>query len=732
MALSYLEPGIVEKSEWKNPPISIQQPPIFITRQPLYLQNPTAFSANQWRQIAKEPITRLCIRHILRELTSLEWEVSSLNPEKDAEQVRFLTTVLENADDGDGWDTWLSRVLLDALTLPMAGNSEVVPDKTTGILGGLYHVDGATLYPTYERDIPFVQINPYNTVERIYFVKGDIMRLILQPRSELQRKPFQEAPVESAFVGIEALSRMYVYYLKQLTDTPIAGILDVMDMTQDEAQTWAENFREMLNGVDPLKMPLLYDHVKPARLIPFGRSPTDLALGENFKRFAELVVSGFGLSIGDLRLFEHERTLAGVEASQRVTARSGIGYYAQAVEDMMNRSILMTSLTGFKFKFKLGMTGEEQAEAQLAQTRATILTTLAGPTQPLLKPEDAQAQLVAWGVVDVPLSGTPQAPGLEGLGDVMGGGDQFGGGGGEVGTSPDESGGPQVGEESGGGYDIFNKALVSSVFGSRGPQVNTEVADRFLQLLSEAYNQITSENVLDTEWYKIPDVSTEIAGILTDVYDQAALDQMVDIQQRGYVMGVSNRLESPVIQFRLSDPDKIREIEVRSNKILDYIDEGSVQYLKNYPTPEDAKLDLFSSKPETLGYNRLTIIASAEMAWARGLAQFDLLKRSGFTEKIWINNTPDVDEISTNNASLRAVPIDYEYAGRFERVQAPPADPAVTECRIVATDQEIKDFYESNSVFWLGAPDTRNIDKEIAPAGAVDSAGIGYQSMLPF
>lgn len=618
------------------------------------------------------------------------------------------------------------------MTLPMAGNSEVVPDETTGILGGLYHVDGATLYPTYERDIPYVQINPYNTVERIYFVRGDIMRLILQPRSELQRKPFQEAPVESAFVGIEALSRMYVYYLKQLTDTPIAGILDVMDMTQDEAQQWAENFREMLNGVDPLKMPLLYDHVKPARLIPFGRSPTDLALGENFKRFAEIVVSSFGLSIGDLRLFEHERTLAGAEASQRVTARSGIGYYAQAVEDMLNRIVLMTSMTGFKFKFKLGMTGEEQAEAQLAATRVQMLTSLAGPSTPLLKPEDAQKQLEAWKIIDIALSGVPAAPGLEGMGDVMGGGgggeEQYG----DVGAAPDESGGPQIGEESGGGYDVFNKTLVSSIFGSRGPIVNTEVTDSFLKLLTEAYNQINSENVLDVEWYKIPDISHEISCILIDVYDQAALDEIVDIQQRGYVMGSTNRLESPVIQFRLSDSDKIREIENRSQKILDFIDEGSAQYVKNYATPDDAKIDLFSSKPETLGYNRLTAIAGAEMAWARGLAQYDLLKRSGFTEKIWVNNSPDVDEISINNASLGAVPIDYDYAGKFERVKAPPADPTVTECRIISTDQEIKEFYESNSVFWLGSPDTRDIDKEIAPAGATDSAGTGYQSMLPF
>ena len=334
-------------------------------------------------------------------------------------------------------------MLQDALELPIGGNAELGADEETGLLGGLWHIDGATLYPTYDRDITFVQINPYNGLDRVYFQRGDLMRLRLQPRVDLVKKQYQEAPVESAFTGIEALSRIYTYYLKQLGDTPMVGILDVMDMTPEEATDWAVAFREMLEGIDPLKIPLLYDHTKPARFIPFTRSPQDLNIIENFKRFAEMVASAFGLSIGDLRMFEHERVLAGVEASQRVTARSGIGFYAQAIEDMINQNILFSDESGITFGFKLGMTGEEQQKAQLALTRSQIIATLVGPSTPVLKPEDAQKQLVQWKVIEVEPSGMPAAPGLEGLGGLLGGGES----GGEQpgGGSPSEGGPP--GEE---------------------------------------------------------------------------------------------------------------------------------------------------------------------------------------------------------------------------------------------------------------------------------------------
>src|SRR3972149_4908757 len=407
---------VIEKSS-RPQPQSIQQAPPYIVRQPLYITNPTLFTPAQWRFVAKEPITRMCIRYILRELGALEYAITSDYPDRDADLIAHNEWVLDQADDGEGFDISLSRGIQDALCLPIGGNWERQFDED-GHVVAMWSIDGATMYPTYDLDVPFVQINPYNGLDRMYFGRGDIARLIFQPRVELDKKAYQEAPVESAFLAIEALSRIYLYYLKQLGDTPAAGILDLMDFNESEAVEWAKGFRELLEGIDPLKIPILYDHTKPARFLPFSRTPQDLNIVENFKRFAELVSGQFGLSIGDLRLFEHERVLAGVEASQRVTARSGVGYYAQTIEDFINRYILFTTYTGVKLKYKLGMTGEEQMEAQLANARVQVLNSMI--QQQYLKHSDAQKQVADWKILTIKPTGLPAGAG--GIGGLLGAG----------------------------------------------------------------------------------------------------------------------------------------------------------------------------------------------------------------------------------------------------------------------------------------------------------------------
>lgn len=408
-----ISPTLVEKAAT---PRSLQDAPPYISRAPYYPINPSLFTNEQWRFVAKEPITRLCVRHIIREIVSLDWDIiSEAGPKRDDTGViDYFTRVFEEADDGDGWDYHISRVVQDALELPIGGVVEPAPDDFTGMAGAIYHVDGATVFPTFDPIYPFVQINPFNSAERVYFQKGDLIRLLFQPRTDLRRKQFQESPVESALMGIEALSKMYLYYMRQLSDTPIAGILDLMDMSAGEAQDWAREYREMLEGIDPLKIPVLYDHVKPARFIGLGRSPQDVNIVEQFKRFAEIVIGNFGLSIGDLRLFEHDRTLAGVESSQRVTERSGIGFYAQAIEDFINRTILFSHISKIKLKFKRGTVGKELQETELSNARAQMLMTLTG-NQPLLKPEDAQKQLEQWKMVDIEITGMPKPPGLPGF-----------------------------------------------------------------------------------------------------------------------------------------------------------------------------------------------------------------------------------------------------------------------------------------------------------------------------
>jgi hypothetical protein len=331
--------------------------------------------------IAREPINRSAQRFIIREISSLTWIISST--ERNDSRVDDYTAVWEEIwEDGDGFHIWLSRMLEDVCSLPFGAASEVGYKGQD--LDWVQHVDGATLLPTYEKNAPYCQINPDNWTQRVYFRRDQLRRLRVNPRPDIRFKEYQVSPTEDGFTEIEALSKIYLYYMQELTDTVPLGILDVMDWDEEDAMNWARNFREMIEGTDPIKIPILYDHEGAAKFIQFGRSPQDMNVVEQFKRFAEVLLSKYGLSIGDLRLFEHESTKAGERVSQMVTERSGVGFWASAIRAFINR-LLPDGLT---FEFKQPRPERELVVANRKAAQLRMLQEAAG-VKPLISVKDA-------------------------------------------------------------------------------------------------------------------------------------------------------------------------------------------------------------------------------------------------------------------------------------------------------------------------------------------------------
>lgn len=414
--------SIIEKA--RQPKAQQVPSDIFITRGLFRFYDPSSLSPEQWRLVAREPVNKMAQRFIQREVSSLAWEITS-KKKNDARVDDYYERWEDIFEDGQGFIVWLSRMVEDACTLTFGAASEVGRDGED--LAWVQHVDGATLAPTYNRKTPYVQINPDNWMQRIYFKRGELVRLQINARPEIRWKEYQVSPTEDAFLSIEALSKIYLYYMQELTDTPAMGILDLMDLTGEEAKKWAKNFREMMQGVDPLKIPVLYDHSAPANWIPFNRSPADLNILELFKRFAEITLAKYGLSIGDLRLFEHESTKAGERVSQLVTERSGIGYWAALFEDYITKILP----SGLIFAFKQPRPERDKLEAETQAVRIDMLQKAAGGKQ-LVSVKDAVEEAKALEIFMTEVTpkeeqeGPP--PGLAGL--------------------PGQPGGPETGTES--------------------------------------------------------------------------------------------------------------------------------------------------------------------------------------------------------------------------------------------------------------------------------------------
>jgi hypothetical protein len=134
------------------------------------------------------------------------------------------------------------------------------------------------------------------------------------------------APPEKIYLALELLNRGDVYYANLLLDTPQAGLLDLGDMSKQSAEQWVEGWRKMLTGIDPFKIPVLYEHEKPVNYIPFTRNPTELMFDKATMKFAAIVAGGYGMTLSDVgfqSVSSGGDTLAGSIRQERHTKKTG-------------------------------------------------------------------------------------------------------------------------------------------------------------------------------------------------------------------------------------------------------------------------------------------------------------------------------------------------------------------------------------------------------------------------
>jgi len=88
----------------------------------------------------------------------------------------------------------------------------------------------------------------------------------------------------------------------------------------------SSNLEVLLGGIDPLKVPVLYEHEGDVKWIPFGRPPTELMFDRVTTKYAALVASGYGISLSDIGFQSATsggETLAGSIRQERRMKRTG-------------------------------------------------------------------------------------------------------------------------------------------------------------------------------------------------------------------------------------------------------------------------------------------------------------------------------------------------------------------------------------------------------------------------
>jgi len=377
--------------------------PLYLDRIiPVYSQ-PQWWEADAWRTVvSNQPFAVICRDTLISLLLALDWSIqprdSTMRDELKSE-IDYYTRFISDTGDYEYSDI-LEWLAIDMLTIPFGGAAEVgrEGDNPEGRVVWLELLDGGTLYPTLNSDFPVGQMLKEMPTKAVYFPYYAINRVYMSPRTEIKRKGWGMAPPEKIYLALELLRRGDIYYANLLLDTPEAGILDLGDMQKDSAEEWVKAWKDLLTGIDPFKIPVLYEHEKTASFIQFTRSPADIMFDKATMKYAGIMAAGYGISPSDVGFSPTSsggETLAGGIRQERKTRKNGLSRLKKKFTAFFNRILPPT----LEFKF---MDLDDELSVAIGRARlatATALQILL--SNKVLVPNEARQQMIADGLITI-------------------------------------------------------------------------------------------------------------------------------------------------------------------------------------------------------------------------------------------------------------------------------------------------------------------------------------------
>ncbi|MBC8552618.1 MAG: hypothetical protein H8D23_23560 [Candidatus Brocadiales bacterium] len=370
---------------------------------------PQWFKADAWRAIVKkQPVATICKETLISNILALDWKLEPRDSEQRdelKEEIEYYTDLFEH-DGKYGYEERTEWVLTDYLDLPFGGCAELGyrNDDPEDRLLWIELLDGGTLFPTRNKDWPIGQALKINTeLKTIYFPSHTVSRIYMSPRTEMEREGWGVAPPEKIYLALELLTRGDKYYANLLLDTPEAGLLDLMDMERESAEEWIKSFKELVTGIDPFKIPVLYEHTSEAKFIPFGKPPTDLMFDRITLKYASITCAGYGMSLSDIGMQASSsggETLAGSIRQERRTRRTGHAKSKKAIMRFYNK-MLPKSLY-FKFIDLDEEVAVAKGRARLAHATAASQYISSG----VFGPDEMRQQALADGLIDISIPET--------------------------------------------------------------------------------------------------------------------------------------------------------------------------------------------------------------------------------------------------------------------------------------------------------------------------------------
>jgi len=328
-----------------------------------------ALTTLQMRRLSREGVPGICKETLTDEALALDFTITNPVGKSDA-QTLYSTMLLEQANDGEGFPAFVSRMADDILTSIEGGYFEIVLNGS-GVPLAIYNVDCTTIF----RNPAFPETNPDEPWEQrigesdpVLFSRAQMAHAYWKPVVQWGDTFRNRCPIELAYFYICILAAGDDWNLELISDPFPAGVLALPGATVEEANAFQASWNNAIQGGQLRDLAVIYGmELGQAQHVKFTRPPTDMAFEITNHWYTSLVAAAFEMSILDISILTKVSTKAGADSQERKSTQQGLRKLRRVIQAAIERWILPE---GYNFNWTVPKVEDEATLAGAAAERA--------------------------------------------------------------------------------------------------------------------------------------------------------------------------------------------------------------------------------------------------------------------------------------------------------------------------------------------------------------------------
>lgn len=320
---------------------------------------------------------------------TLDWEVIGSDPYKPKPKNTILAAekLLKYADRGKGWQTFVTKVLIDLYTVDNGAFIEIIRrdnDPRSPVIG-IAHLDSQRCYRTGDPEIPVFYEDDNGQYHKMYWYQ--VVTLEDMPSPVVTMYNVQYCAVTRCLRSAQLIRDTSIYKKEKLSGQNPRAIHLVSGMTQaelDDARAWAERQAQNQNTYRYIS-PYILATVNPEgnlehKQIDLATLPDGYNEDTTFKWYITLVAMAFGADYQEFAPLPSGAMGSGSQSEilHLKSRGKGSAVAAKLIQDLINDNNIIPSTVKFQFKSGDASANKDASEARFTRGKDRSLRLDAG------------------------------------------------------------------------------------------------------------------------------------------------------------------------------------------------------------------------------------------------------------------------------------------------------------------------------------------------------------------